>query len=107
MDRIKANSLAVSENSTLDALVRQTLAGRIDGAYASVAVINYQLDHVIKQPGALVFDASLPYSRDHYFVSSIKRPDLVRDLSAWLKQNRPTVAALKAKHGVEKGVIGE
>jgi hypothetical protein len=40
-------------------------------------------------------------------VSSIKRPDLVRDFSAWLKQNRAAVAALKARHGVEKGVIGE
>jgi ABC-type amino acid transport substrate-binding protein len=103
-DRLKSGKATLAENASLDALVRQTIAGRIDGAYASVAVINYQLDHVLKQPGALVFHSGLPFSRDHYFLSSIKRPEVIREFSQWMKQNRSMIAALKKQHGVEKGV---
>lgn len=104
LDRIKAGNTVLSENYDLEALTRQALAGRVDGVYASVAVINYQLDHALKQPGALVFDPGLPYSRDHYHLASIKRPDLVRDFNDWMRGNDDRVAALKERHGVEKGV---
>jgi ABC-type amino acid transport substrate-binding protein len=104
LDRIKAGKTALSENFNLQALLRQALAGRIDGVYASVAVVNYQLDRVLRQPGALVFNANLPYSRDHYYLSSIKHPELVRDFNDWMRKNRARVNALKQKHGVEKGV---
>ncbi|MBU1664365.1 MAG: transporter substrate-binding domain-containing protein [Gammaproteobacteria bacterium] len=106
LDRIKSGKTTLSENFNLDALVRQALAGRVDGVYASVAVINYQLDHVLNQPGALVFNPNLPYSRDNYHLSSIKRPEIVRDFNDWIRKNRDLVTALKMKHGVEKGVTG-
>ena len=73
---------------------------------ASVAVIHYELDHVLKQPGALTFDPSLPYSRDAYYLSSIKHPELVRDFNAWMRTNRNLVDTLKQRYGVEKGVTG-
>ncbi len=104
MDRIKAGRTRISENTSLEALVRQAMAGRVDGAYASVAVINYQLDHVLKQPGALVFNPALPYSRDDYHLSTIKRPEILNEFNDWMKRNRQRIAALKKKHGVEKGV---
>jgi ABC-type amino acid transport substrate-binding protein len=104
IDRIESGKTQLSENSSLEALVRQTLAGRVDGAYASVAVINYQLDHVLKQPGALVFDPSLPNSRDSYYLSSIKRPKVVLEFNAWMRENQDRIAALKTKHAVEKGL---
>lgn len=104
LDRIKAGKTALSENYNLEALTRQTLAGRVDGVYASVAVINYQLDHVLKRPGALVFDPALPASRDHYHLASIKRPELLRDFNDWMRKNQEWINALKTRHGVEKGV---
>ena len=104
MDRLKAGKTTLSENTQLDALVRQTLAGRVDGAYASVAVINYQLDQVLKQPGALVFNQSLPYTRDYYHLASIKRPDVIKEFNVWMKENHARITKLKRKFGVEKGV---
>lgn len=104
LDRIKSGKTALAENTSLDALVRQTLAGRVDGAYASVAVIQYQLDHVVRQPGALVFDPSLPASRDSYRLSSVRRPEVIQEFNGWLRQNRARIDALKKRHGVEKGV---
>lgn len=106
LDRIKAGNTALTENTNLEALIRQTLAGRVDGAYASVAVINYQLDHVLKQPGALVFNPGLPNSRDNYHLASIKRPEVVAEFNEWMRKNRAQVATLKKKYGVEKGVTG-
>jgi ABC-type amino acid transport substrate-binding protein len=105
LDRINAGKTHLVENSNLESLVWQTLKGRIDGAYANVSVINYQLDQVIKQPGALTFNAKLPYSRDYYLLSSIKHPDILAEFNAWMKQNHARIAALKKKHAVEKGVI--
>ena len=104
MDRIDAGQARVSVNTGLEALVRQALAGRVDGVYASVAVINYQLDHVLKRPGALVFNPALPYSRDHYHLSSIKHPEVIDAFNDWMRENRDRVAVLKKRHGVEKGV---
>lgn len=103
-DRIGAGQVRVSENTGLPALVRQALTGRVDGVYASVAAINHQLDHVLGQPGALVFNPALPYSRDHYHLSSIKRPEVIGEFNDWLRANRERVAALKKRYGVEKGV---
>ena len=104
MERIKSGKTVLSENTRFDALVRQTLSGRVDGAYASVAVINYQLDHVLKNPGALVFNPALPHSRDNYHLASIKRPDVVIEFNDWMRKNRAWIAALKKKYDVEKGV---
>lgn len=104
MDRIKAGQPRLSENTQLAALVRQALAGRVDGVYASVAVVNYQLDHVLKRPGALVFNPALPYSRDNYHLSTTKRPEVLNEFNDWMRKNRDRIAALKKQHGVEKGV---
>lgn len=104
LDRIKAGSISLSENTQLDALVRQVLTGRVDGVYASVAVINYQLDHVLKQPGALVFNPALPYSRDTYHLASMTRPEVIREFNDWMRKNRNRLAAMKQRYGVEKGV---
>lgn len=104
IDLVRAGKVALTENTSLDGLLQQVQTGRIDGVYASIAVVNHQLDHVLRQPGALVFDPSLPHSRGQYHVASIKRPDVVRDLTAWLRNNAKRVAAMKAAHAVEKGV---
>ena len=104
LQRIQTGQPRLSENTHLEALVRQGLAGRVDAAYASVAAINYQLDRVLKRPGALVFNPALPFNRDHYYLSTLKRPDVLKEFNDWLRKHRQRVAALKQQHGVEKGV---
>lgn len=104
LDRIQAGLSRLSENTHLEALVRQGLAGRVDATYASVAAINYQLDRVLGRPGALVFNPALPHSRDNYYLSTLKRPEVLAEFNDWLRKNRDRVAALKQRHGVEKGV---
>lgn len=104
LDAINAGKVRLSENADFSALVRQVLAGRIQGAYASIAVVNYQLDKVLDKPGALVYDPSLPNSLDTYRLSTISRPDVVAQLDGWMARNAERIADMKARHAVEKGV---
>lgn len=104
LDRLKEGKVRLVENPQMRALQRQVLAGRIDGAYASIAVANQTLEADLKQPGALVFDASLPHTRSDYSLSSARHPVLIRQFDAWLAANAQRIAAIKAKYGAEKGV---
>jgi len=104
LDAIRAGGVTLSENSSFTALLRQALSGRVDAAYASVAVANYQLEHVLDRPGGLVFDPGLPHTQGQYHLSTIRHPEVLAELDAWLGDNRDRVEGLKARHGVEPGV---
>ncbi len=104
MDVIKSKKLTVRENTNFTALAQQVIAKRVDAVYASVAVVNHQLDNVLKTPGALVFNSKLPYSRDSYFLSTLKHPEVIAEFDAWQKNRQDFVRNLKKKYGVEKGV---
>lgn len=104
MDTIKSKKLTVRENTNFTALSQQVIAKRVDAVYASVAVVNYQLDNVLKMPGALVFNSKLPHSRDSYFLSTLKHPEVIAEFDAWQKNRQDFVRNLKKKYGVEKGV---
>ncbi|HLO76367.1 MAG TPA: transporter substrate-binding domain-containing protein [Magnetospirillum sp.] len=104
LDLIRAGKVVVKENPRMDLLLRQVALERMDGAYASVAVGIYHLENVLKTPGALVFDPSLPHSRDSYRVSSLTHPELVAEFDAWMAANQSLVKAIKARYGAERGV---
>ncbi|MBO9395942.1 transporter substrate-binding domain-containing protein [Shimia sp. R9_2] len=99
LDRIEAGQVTLKENPNFSGLVRQALAGRIDGAYANVHVLNRVLSEMGQDEGALVFDESLPNSQADYHLSSSTRGDIVDSFNAWFAANQDTVAALKEKHG--------
>ena len=104
MDLIKNKQVTLRENASFTALAQQVAAKRVDAAYASVAVLNYQLDNVLKTPGALVFNSKLPHSKDSYFLSTLKHPEVIAEFDAWQKGKQDFIRTLKKKHGVEKGV---
>lgn len=101
---LKEGRVRLVENPQMRALQRQVLTGRIDGAYASVAVANHLLEKELKQPGALVFDPALPHTRSDYFLSSAKYPEIIKRFDSWLQANAARIAAIKAKYGAEAGV---
>lgn len=104
LDRVAAGSVKVSENVSFEALVRQVVAHRIDGAYANIAVVNYQLDKVLGMPGVLVFAPQLPYSRDHYHLSTLKHAAMIEDFNRWMQEHDSRVDAMKKQHGVNIGL---
>lgn len=104
MDRLDAGSVTLAENANFMALVRQVLAGRVDAAYASIAVVNRVLDQELDQPGALVFAPVLPHDHGSYLLSTIEHPEVIARFDAWMRDNVDLVAGLKQRHGVERGV---
>lgn len=104
LDRVKAGTVQVKENPRLELLLKQVFMERLDGAYASVAVANHMLDNVLHNPGALVFDAHLPHSRDAYVLSSLSHAPVVAEFDAWMAANAATVKAIKDRYGAEKGI---
>jgi ABC-type amino acid transport substrate-binding protein len=104
LDRVEAGTLTLVENADFGALVRQVLAGRVDAAYASIAVVNRVLDEDLGRPGALVMAPGLPHDFGQYRLSTIAHPALVARFDAWMEANADTVAALKARYDVERGV---
>jgi polar amino acid transport system substrate-binding protein len=104
MDRIKDGRVQVKENPRMELLLRQVQVGRLDGAYASIAVANYTLEHQLASPGALIFDPRLPHSRDAYMLSSLKRADVLTDFNEWMATNAARIQAIKDRTGAERGL---
>jgi ABC-type amino acid transport substrate-binding protein len=103
-DHIKAGTVKIKENNNLSALMQQTQNGRVDGAYFNVAVANYYLNNKLKTPGSLVFDSQLPHTKTFYSVSSMKRPDIIKQFNQFLKDKASDIQAIKNKLNVEDGV---
>lgn len=104
-DRIKGGLTKLLENNSYSGLLKQAMLQRIDGAYSNVATSKYYLKNVLKKPGGLVFDRSLPHVRSARVLSSIKHPELIAEFNRFLKDKATAVRALKLKHAVEDGVL--
>lgn len=96
---INQGQVRLRESLDLTSLLRQTLAGRVDAAYASIDVATWQLAHDLNQAGALVFDPELPHARDHYHLSTLKHPEVLQAFDRWLAQSSEEVRAIKAAWG--------
>lgn len=104
LDSVKAGKVVVAENDSFDGLVRQALVGRVDGAYANIAVVQRQLNTTLVQPGGLVFDPGLPHTRSYYHLSSLKHGAVIGRFNSWMSTHKGAIAALKARFQVEAGV---
>lgn len=102
LDRMENETVQIAENPNFTALIRQAILGRVDGAYANVSVVRYRLERDLEQPGALVFDPSLPHTTSAYHLSAIAHAPLIVRFDAWLADNADRLARLKAEYGVEE-----
>lgn len=103
LDAIRDGRVLVKENPRMELLLKQVALERLDGAYASVAVANYQLETTLGMPGAVVFDPKLPHSRDFYRLSSLNHPQVIAEFDAWMAANAAQIKAMKDNAGAEKG----
>lgn len=99
LDVIKSGTVKVSENKALEGVIKQTLADRVDAAYANVSVIQHQLDKM-GSAKALSFDPDLKHTRDFYYASTTTKPELITDFNSWMSDNAAKVDALKAEYKV-------
>jgi len=104
LDPLATGQVRLVENPQMRALQRQVIAGRIDGAYANIAVATYILEERLQRPGALQFDPGLPHTRSDYYLSSVLHRDLIKRFSRWLQAHEERVATIKKRYGAERGV---
>jgi polar amino acid transport system substrate-binding protein len=97
---VRQGQLTLSENNSLQGLLEQTLAGRVDGAYLNVAVARYQLRAGGRPEETLALASALPSVTADYQVSSLRRGDALQALDAWLDTHAPRVRELRRKWGI-------
>jgi len=102
--RVEAGSVELKENPGFEPLLRQVLAGRIDGAYVNVAVAHYMAAGLPGGEGGLSYDPDLPHIADSYRLSSRVAPEIVAEFDSWLAANKAAVAAIIARTGAEAGL---
>ncbi len=93
---IEKGDVQLSENTSLQSLLHMTAKGRLDGSYVNVSVAKERLREM-GLVNALVFDDSLPHTRDSYYLSSIDHPAVIEDFNSWMQENADTVVHLKKK----------
>ncbi len=103
-DHVAAGDIELVENNSYDGSLKQTILGRTDGAYSNIASSQYYLKNIMNQPGALVFDETLPHVRSARMLSSIKHPEMIAEFNAFLVTSAAEVQALKEMHAVEDGI---
>jgi hypothetical protein len=59
---------------------------------------------LLDMDGALVFDATLPYVRDYYHLSSFTQPEIIKAFDQWLVENANLVESVKVRMNAEKGI---
>lgn len=99
-ERVTSNSLRLAPADDLGELLQQGVSGQTDGVYLNVAIASARLKEM-GRPRALVYDPDLPHNVSSYLVSSVKRPDLVRQFNAFLLRDKGAIAALKHKYDIE------
>lgn len=103
-ERLKGGTVELKENSSLEQLLRQVQAKRIDGAYGNVAVSLNAAELMPGLAGTLAFAPRLPHVADSYRLSSVKAPEVIAEFNEWLDRNEALVADIIARMGAEKGV---
>lgn len=100
LDLITMKKVEIYENNSFISLLKMALMKRVDGAYINIEIARHQLEHVLKKPNALVFDPSLPYTKDFYALSSLKHPEMIKEFNSFLIQERKLIDTLKKKYKV-------
>lgn len=97
--RMASGAVAVRWFDDADSLLRAAVSGTVDGAYLNVAVATYRLQR-LGLAGALHFQAEWPHAVGSYALSSVTKPELVREFDAFLRQERAAVESLRKKYSV-------
>ena len=99
-EQIEAKKIEVSEVNDAAAAIAMVEAGRVDGAYVNVQSTTYLMAEVLKKPGAVVYDDTLPHSATERSLSSILHPEVIKQLDEFLVKEKDTVAKIKAKYKI-------
>jgi hypothetical protein len=99
-DAIASGEVTLVEERGFVRLLRSAVEGNVDGAFMNVDVAKHQVTHILEMPGAIVFDPELPYSKGSYHLSTLKHPEVIKQLNRYIAENQPFIQQLKREHGL-------
>lgn len=105
--RVEAKHTQLIVSDDLPAMIKLALRKDAEGAYFNIVVASYYLDNIRAQPGALVFDPKLPFTRGTFNLSSSKHPQLIQRFDQFLIEQHEQIAKLKDKYQVEANLDSE
>ncbi|MFI8381110.1 substrate-binding periplasmic protein [Pseudomonas sp. NPDC079086] len=104
LGEINAGKIMLIQANQIDSLLAMAMSDRVDGVYLNPQVVRHQLYN--NAGSGLVFDPKLPYQDDHYFLSSIKHPEVIAQFDAFLTSQAELVQSLKDRHGISDPLNG-
>jgi polar amino acid transport system substrate-binding protein len=97
---IANGKLQVHTAPSPESLLKMTMAGRIDGANLAEQVANYHLKRE-GLSGSLVPNRRLmPIADSHYFLSSIRHPELIESFNHFLERDKVKLHKLRLQYGL-------
>ncbi len=102
---INEGKIKIFEAYRYNELYHQVLAGRVDGAYVNIKVARYYFSQIKKSDDLpVVFDPSLPHNTGFHYISSIKHPEIIAEIDAFLKDanNKPAIEELKRAYRFDR-----
>jgi len=98
LEYVKQGKIELIQNRDFSLLFKQTIIGRVDGFYTNIGVAQYKLSEIVDEKELLVFDPLLPYTKDYYFLSTLRHPKIIEQFNSWMRDNTNTVIMLKSKY---------
>lgn len=96
--KVNDGIIRVYQENTFSKVIALGLTGHYDAIYASPIVINYYLDEIIHQPGALVFDKNLPFESSDFHLASLHQGKVIKQFNEFLYKNQALILELKRKY---------
>ncbi|ALN17124.1 substrate-binding periplasmic protein [Ectopseudomonas mendocina] len=100
LPEIRAGRIRLIQANQIESLLRMASSDRVDAVYLNPKVVDYQLRQMRMTADSLVFDPELPHVEDHYYLSSIRHPQLIEAFNRFLEERADQVAAIRLRHGL-------
>lgn len=99
-DLINRKKMNITEAVSLQALLKQVEAKRIDGAYGNIIVSRFALKDAGIAEDKQVFAQHLPHHKGSYLLSTMKHPDVIAELNSFLTEKAAFISELRKKYHI-------
>lgn len=97
---VDSGKMQIDSSLAPEGLINMGLLGRVEGINLAQQVVYYYLKKLNRE-GALIPDPQLlPIQDSHYYLSTLRHPEMIKKLNVFLKKDRIYINQLKKKYGL-------
>lgn len=100
LTEIHAGRIKLIQANQIESLLLMAINDRVDAVYLNPRVVAHQLRLMDLAEQALVLDPQLPHVEDHYYLSSIRYPQVIEAFNRFLEERSEQVEAIRLRHGL-------